>query len=141
MLLSILQAYQASSEFTGSRDRTRADYVKQVKLIEAAFGDLPLAALSARGTRAEIMSWRDELANRSRRQADYAWTVLARVLPWAKNRGLTSDNPCERGGRLYHGSRAENVWSEADEAAFYRIAPAHLHLAVTLALWTGQRGR
>ncbi|MER8900076.1 tyrosine-type recombinase/integrase [Mesorhizobium sp. M0676] len=32
-----------------------------------------------------------------------------------------------------------NVWTAADEAAFYASAPAHLHLPLTLALWTGQR--
>jgi integrase len=48
-------------------------------------------------------------------------------------------NPCERGGRLYDGSRAEDVWTDADEAAFYSAAPPHLHLALTLALWSGQR--
>jgi integrase len=138
-LLSLLQAYQASTDFTKLRDRTRADYVKQIKLIERKFGALPLAALAAKGTRAVFMRWRDELAARSHRQADYAWTVLARVLSWAKNRGLTSDNPCEKGGRLYRGSRAENVWTDKDEMAFYRVAPPHLHLAVMLALWTGQR--
>jgi integrase len=139
VLLALLQAYQASSEFSGLRDRTRSDYVKQIKLIEVAFGDMPLAALSARGARAIFMGWRDQLATRSRRQADYGWTVLARVLSWSKDRGLTSDNPCERGGRLYRGTRAEKVWTDDDEAAWYRSAPSHLHLPVLLALWTGQR--
>jgi integrase len=85
------------------------------------------------------MSWRDKLAIRSRRQADYAWTVLARVLSWAKDRGIISVNPCERGGRLYRGSRAEKIWTDDDEAAFYRAAPPHLHLALLIALWTAQR--
>jgi integrase len=139
VLVAILHAYQAGSEFAGLRDRTRTDYIKQIKLIEVAFGDMPLAALSARGARAEFMAWRDKLATRSRRQADYAWTVLARVLSWSKDRGLVSENPCERGGRLYRGTRADKVWTADDEAAFYRLAPAHLHLPVLLALWTGQR--
>jgi integrase len=139
VLFTLLQAYQASSEFDGLRERTRADYVKQIKLIETAFGDMPVAALSARGARAEFMGWRDQLASRSRRQADYAWTVLARVLSWSKDRGLISENPCERGGRLYRGSRADKVWTDSDEAAFYRSASSHLHLPVLLALWTGQR--
>jgi integrase len=137
-LLALLQAYQSSSEFSGLRDRTRADYVKQIKLIEVAFGDMPLTALGARGARAEFMGWRDQLGKRSHRQADYAWTVLARVLSWSRNRRLISENPCERGGRLYQGSRADKVWTEDDEAAFYRAAPSHLH-PVLLALWTGQR--
>jgi integrase len=138
-LLSLMVAYQASAEFTGLRDRTRRDYIDQIKLIEAKFGDMPIKLLSARGARALFLEWRDRLAVNSRRQADYAWTVLARILSWSKNRGLISDNPCERGGRLYRGSRAENIWTDEDEAAFYRKAPAHLHLAVLLALWTGQR--
>ncbi len=48
-------------------------------------------------------------------------------------------NPCTRGGRLYQGSRAEHVWTAGDEAQFLAKAPAHLHLALMLALWTGQR--
>jgi integrase len=139
VLLTLLQAYQAGSEFAGLRERTRFDYVKQIKQIEIAFGDMPLNALNARGVRAEFMAWRDQLATRSRRQADYAWTVLARVLSWAKDRGLITENPCERGGRLYRGSRADKIWTADDEAAFYRAAPSHLHLPVLLALWTGQR--
>jgi hypothetical protein len=62
-----------------------------------------------------------------RRQADYAWTVLARVLSWGVNRGLVAANPCERGGRLYRGgARAENIWTSADEAAFLQRAPGAL---------------
>ena len=87
------------------------------------------------------MGWRDQLAaSAGRRQADYAWTVLARVLSWSFDRGLVAANPCERGGRLYRGGgRAEKIWTVADEAAFLERAPAHLHLALLLALWTGQR--
>jgi hypothetical protein len=47
------------------------------------------------------MSWRDRYAvNSGRRQADYAWTVLARILSWGLDRGLVLANLCERGGRL-----------------------------------------
>jgi integrase len=139
VLLGLLQAYQASTEFTDLRDRTRADYVKQIKLIEEKFGDLPLVALNNARMRSIFLAWRDDLAKKSRRQADYAWTVLARVLSWSKHRGLITQNPCERGGRVYRGNRAEQVWTEDDESAFMRVAPAHLHLPVLLALWTGQR--
>ena len=139
VLSNLLNAYRDSSDFASRRDRTKADYIKQIKIIEAEFGDMPVGALSAAGARDVFMTWRDGLAKRSLRQADYAWTVLARVLSWAKNRGKITVNPCERGGRLYHGSRAEHVWTAEDEAEFYRLAPKHLHLAVLMALWTGQR--
>jgi integrase len=47
--------------------------------------------------------------------------------------------PCERGGRLYSGSRRDKVWSEADIASLLSIAPKEIQLALMLAIWTGQR--
>jgi integrase len=140
-LLSVLQAYQASEDFRGLAGSTRRSYVALITRIEGAFSDFPLAALTDRRTRGVFMAWRDRIAaDAGRRQADYAWTVLARVLSWGLDRGLVAENPCARGGRLYRsGARAESVWTAIDEAAFLERAPAHLHLALSLALWLGQR--
>lgn len=140
-LLSVLQQYQASEDFRGLADSTRRSYIALIERIEKSFGDFPLSALTDRRSRGTFMAWRDKIATSAgRRQADYAWTVLARVLSWSFNRGLVAANPCERGGRLYcGGGRSENIWTPADEAAFLERAPAHLHLALLLALWTGQR--
>ena len=38
-LLSLLQGYQTSQDFLSLRDRTRADYIKQIAKIEHRFGD------------------------------------------------------------------------------------------------------
>jgi len=139
-LLSILQQYQASENFRGLADSTKRSYVALIVRIEKAFGDFPLAALTDRRSRGVFMAWRDKIAVESgRRQADYAWTVLARVLSWADDRGLVAANPCAKGGRLYRGSRADKVWTPDDEANFLAKAPAHLHLPLMLAIWTGQR--
>jgi integrase len=138
-LLRSLQEYQRSQNFLGLRDRTRADYVVQIKKIETKFGDMPVKALADRRARGVFMDWRDELALKSPRQADYAWTVLAAVLAWAKDRGKILINPCERGGRVYRGTRVDKVWSIEDEEAFLKSTSAHLHLPLLLALWTGQR--
>lgn len=138
-LISIMRAYQESGEFLNLAPRTRADYAKQVEKIEADFEDFPLSALSDRRTRGEFLAWRDRLAIKSKRQADYAYCVLALILSWACNRGLVPVNPCEKSGRLYRGNRADKVWTDADEAAFMTKAHDGLKLALTLALWTGQR--
>jgi integrase len=115
-------------------------YVPLITRIEKDFGDFPLSALTDRRTRGVFMAWRDKIAGSSgRRQADYAWSVLARVLSWALDRGIVAANPCTHGGRLYRGSRAERIWTVADEASFLERAPAHLRLPLLLALWTGQR--
>jgi integrase len=139
LLQSLLDAYQRSQKFLGRRERTRADYINQIKIIEKEFGDLPLKALASAQTRGLFMDWRDKLALKSLRQADYAWTVLALILAWAKDRGKISVNPCEKGGRLYEGTRVDFIWRIEDEAAFLEHGPAHLHLPLLLALWTGQR--
>jgi integrase len=53
--------------------------------------------------------------------------------------GLVAANPCAHGGRLYRASRTDKVWTADDEANFLAKAPSHLHLALMLAIWTGQR--
>lgn len=138
-LQSILNGFQESSDWDDLAARTQKDYVKLIKVIEQKFGTFPLSALSDRRTRSIFMEWRDERAKASRRQADYGWQVLARILSWSHGRGLVDTNPCEKGGRLYRGSRAEFIWTDDDEAAFLASAPSHLHLPLMLGLWTGQR--
>jgi integrase len=138
-LLGLSQAYQRSQDFLSLRERTRADYLVQIKKIEQRFGDAPLKALADPRTRGVFLEWRDELALKSRRQADYAWQVLKLMLNWAKDRGKITVNPCEGGGRVYHGTRVDFVWSVDDEAAFLEYAPTQLHLPLLLGLWTGQR--
>lgn len=135
----LIDAYQKTDAFRRLRGRTKLDYIRQIKIIESEFSDFPIKALSAGETRGVFMEWRDKLAIKSRRQADYAWTVLAKILSTAKDRGKIPVNPCERGGRLYSGTRVDFVWTIENEAAFLKSAPAHLHLPLLLALWTGQR--
>jgi hypothetical protein len=48
---------------------------------------MPIAALADKRVRDEFLQWRDNLAKRSPRQADYAYAVLALILSWAKGRG------------------------------------------------------
>jgi integrase len=138
-LLALLQAYQKSQDFLGLSDRTRSDYKIQIEKIEQRFGDCPNKALADQRTRGVFLDWRDELALKSRRQADYVFQVFALVLAWAKHRGKITVNALERIGRVYDGTHIDFVWSQDDEARFLQYAPVHLHLALLLALWTGQR--
>ena len=142
LLLNVLVKYQQTKEFLELAPRTQDDYREIIdNKIEPEFGDLPLAALAEKKCRGEFKDWRDRLALRSRRQADYAWTVLARILAVALDRGWVDANPCEKGGRLYSGSRRDKIWTLEYELAFLEMAPVHIHLPLTLALWTGQRQR
>jgi integrase len=138
-LQSILDAFLDSEEMLGCAPRTRKDYRIKIALIAKEFGDFPIAGLKDRKARGIFLTWRDEIAKSSKRQADYAWQILGRALSWALDRGLIDANPCKGGGKLYQGSRAERIWSEADEAAFMAVASPQMRLAMQLALWTGQR--
>ena len=73
------------------------------------------------------------------RVADYAWTVLARVLSVAKDNSAITVNVCERGGRLYESDRAEIIWTAEHIKALCDVASPELQFALLLALWTGQR--
>jgi integrase len=136
--VTIIAQYKAAREFTGLAASTRRAYLAYLKLIEDEFSDLPLAALGDRRLRGDFKNWRDRFAN-TPRKADFAWTVLARVLSFAKDRGIISVNPCERGGRLYVADRRDKIWTEQDIAAVLAVAPEELQFALILALWTGQR--
>jgi hypothetical protein len=53
----------------------------------SSFGDLPLVALADRLLRGEFKALRDSFAI-TPRKADYAWTTLARIMSFAKDRGM-----------------------------------------------------
>ena len=136
---AVLNAYQDSPKFLDLAERTRRDYAKHIRKIELEFGDFPVSALPDKRTRAEFLAWRDRMAMTSRRQADYVFSTFAAILAWAADRGITECSPCERVGRTYRGSRADSVWTVADEEALMAKAPERIKLAYLLAVWTGQR--
>jgi integrase len=127
-----LRVYQA-----GTFDPPRLPLI-YIKIIENEFGDLPVAALADRRVRGDFKSWRDSFAE-TPRKADYAWTTLARIMSFAKDRGIIATNRCERGGRLYVADRRDKIWTERDIAAVLAVASSEIQLALILALWSGQR--
>jgi hypothetical protein len=83
-VVSLIKLYKGTTEFTRLSARTQADYLKQIKKIEAKFGKLPLVARESSNARGAFKEWRDMLAKKSLRQADYAWTVLQRIFRWLR---------------------------------------------------------
>jgi integrase len=136
-LFSLIVDFKASSDFP-TNEKTKRDYLRYLRLIEDEFGDLPIAALEDKAVRGVFKKWRDGMAA-TPRKADYAWTVLARVLSVAKDRGRIGVNHCERGGRLYDGERSDKIWTEGDLAKLFASAPERITIAALLALWSGQR--
>lgn len=138
-LQDLITAYQRAPAFADLADETRAGYIRRIRKIEAKFGTLPIRALADQRARGVLLDWRDNLAEKGRREADYTFAVLARILSWAQDRGRIPRNPIEKPGRLYNGSRAESVWTDAEIAAVLAQCPPHVALPVILATDTGQR--
>jgi integrase len=134
---SIIADYLASKDFGALRDRTKADYQKQIAKIELAFGDLPLAALNDPKVTKEFLAWRDRMS--SPRQADYAWTVLMLVIAWGRSIGLTNYRPPARIHKLYQADRSDKIWETYHVDAFMAVAPLPLQWALVVAAETGQR--
>ncbi|PZP60057.1 MAG: integrase [Delftia acidovorans] len=134
----LVTAFKESTEFTSKSEKTRRAYSRYLDLIREEFGGMTFSALQDKSARGEFKEWRDTMSA-TPRSADYAWTTLARVLSFAKDRGLITVNVCERGGRLYEADRTEKIWTEADVAAVLSLHKPDISAALLLALWTGQR--
>jgi len=138
LFFTLISEFKGSTEFQQLSQHTKRAYLGFIKAIENEFGDMPIAALDQKEVRGEFMRWRDTYGHKPR-TADYAWTVLARILSFAKNRGRITFNHAERGGRLYKADRADKFWTEDVIGKFLATASVPLTRAFMMALWTGQR--
>lgn len=89
--------------------------------------------------RRDIREWRDEVALRSPRQADYRISVLSALLSYGMADGVLLSNPASNIKRLYRGDRSEHIWTAADIAAFEAVASLPMRVALHLAHDLGQR--
>jgi integrase len=132
----IIRRYVDSGEYRKLSDRTRADYRKRLDLIDARFGSAPVDVFNRPEVRPLALEWRDQWTGK---QAEYAWTVLRRVVSWAYDRGLLKHHHLRGGGKLYEADRSDILWPEAGVAKFRDLAPACVATALDAALETGLR--
>jgi integrase len=135
---ALIDYFRDSDDFKNGSRHSRRSYERYLKLIDAKFGTMPIAALEDKRARGEFKTFRGMFAA-TPRTADYIWTTIARVLSVAKDHGKISLNVCERGGRLYDADRSEIIWQAGDIREFCGVASVELQAALLMALWTGQR--
>jgi hypothetical protein len=133
---SLIDYFKDQSEYRSLSDKSKHAYAVYLKLIEAKFGTMPIAAVEDKSSRGDFKEFRDSFSD-TPRKADYVWTTIARVLSVAKDRGKIAVNVCERGGRLYNSDRSEIIWTAEDNKQFCAVASVELQGALLLALWTG----
>lgn len=135
---SLITGFVESPEFQKLAEKTRKDYRRYLDNLRDEFGSLPIDALSDRRIRQDFFNWRDQYADKPR-TADYAWSILRRVLSWSYDRGKIDVNHAINPGRLYDSDRSDLIWLPEHITAFCKVASDELKLAMVLALYTGQR--
>jgi integrase len=66
------------------------------------------------------------------------WLFMSAVFALAVDDGELAVNPCARGGRLYDGTRVDEIWSQKQIDAMLAVEGySHLRLPPMIALWTG----
>lgn len=135
---ALLDDFLKSGEYQGLRPSTRRDYERIISVIRANFGDMPVGAIEAKGSRTAFVSWRDTMKD-TPRSADLHLTVLARVFSWAANLEKIGRNPLERVRKLHKGSRKDIIWQPGQLGRMLAEGPTHIANVVKMALWTMQR--
>lgn len=133
---TVITAFFDSGEFRKLAPRTQKDYRRWGDEIRAKFASAPLTAINNPKIRQVALKWRDQWEGRN---ADYAWTLLGRIVNWAYNRGLIEQHHLRGGGRLYESRRAEIIWTEAEVQRLEETAPAWISRALRAAVETGLR--
>lgn len=137
-MASLIGLFRESTDFKGTKDRTREEYRRYLDMIDKEFGSMPLRVIESIRARGKFKAWRGSMSDNPRK-ADYAWSTLARVLSVAKDNGMISTNVCERGGRLYKSDRKENIWDAETIRSMLAVSSRPIQVSLMLALWTGQR--
>ncbi|MCF6200198.1 MAG: tyrosine-type recombinase/integrase [Hyphomicrobiaceae bacterium] len=135
----LITQYKKSSAYISLAPSTKEGDTRWIAEIEEKFGTMPIKALEDRRVRGLFMKWRDEIGEKSPRQADYMWSVIRKIITQAVDRGYLNINHFNRPGKLYTTNRANNIWSRLDVEKFMLAARPEMQLAMMMALHTGQR--
>jgi integrase len=149
-LLSLIREWRSenpdrlsSPEWEALAASTKKTWGGQLVLIEAKWGETPLAIWSDPRMVAKVVAWRDSRRD-TPRAADIGITVLRALLEFGRLRGRVTINVAERIPTLYRsGGRAEIIWTDVDierfTAAATKLGRPQLVDGLRLAALTGLR--
>lgn len=139
IVADLIRRFEASPVFADMADTTKKEYRRKFTVIERKWGTAPIAAFNDKEFRKDALDWRDEIANRTRREADNLMSALARLGSWAFDRGEVDRNVLDDFPRVYHSDRTDKLWLPAHVDAFLRVASVEMKVALMLGMHTGQR--
>lgn len=130
---ALVSAFEASAEFAALKASTQAEWRRNLKRVEAAWGPLPVAAIETK----HVLSLRDRFGKQPA-TANNLMRALSSAMTWGLPRGWSKTNPC-MGVKKLKGIGTYAPWSWDEIVLFRTHARARLWQAAALALYSGQR--
>ena len=137
-LNELIIAYKSSSDFQRLAVSSRRNYGLYFELFRTRLGSLPIEALDDVQIRGVFFDLRDEFIE-TPRKAEYLMQTARRLTNWAYDRGDLKFAQLSRPGRVYDNDRSAIIWEPRHVSTFMRYGYFELNLAVTFALFLGQR--
>lgn len=131
-IAAMVADFKKSAEYAGFGKRTKELYAAHLDNIQKKFGRFPIKSM----TRAVVLTFRDTYVD-SPGKANNALKILSRLYSFGIDRGLAAVNPVLRVKKLKMGKH--RPWTTDEVKTFLDIAPAHMRLALAIALYSGQR--
>jgi integrase len=135
----LVRDFETSPEYEDLAESTRDEYTRKFQKIDAEWGTVPIAGLTDKSFRTDVLAWRDKIAKATRREADNLVAAIARVLSYGFDRGKLSVNVLVKVRSTYKSDRTDKIWLPEHVNAFMGSATLEMSRAMTLALHTGQR--
>jgi len=135
----LVTGYRASPAWLSDVSATtQKNWLPWLDRIIGHFGKLPIRSFDEPAAVVGIRSWRDQF-RATPRAADMAKQVLSRLLSFAAEEGLLTNNPCSKIPNLYRASRAAIIWTPGDLETLARHASHEVMWAARLAGLSGLR--
>ena len=134
----LIKRFEASVDFDRA-ESTKAEYRRKFKIIERKWGAAPISCFNEMAFKGDVLSWRDSIAPRGKREADNLVSALSRLGSWLLERGEVDRNVLDKIKRIYRSDRSDKLWLPEHVAAFEAVATPEIRTAMMLAMHTGQR--
>jgi integrase len=121
-------------------DRTKSDYRRHRKHIDAEWVEAPIAIIADKRIRRHFKQWQaDLLARLGARQADLVMSTMSRILSFAADAAIIEQNHMLGIEKAYRSDRSDAIWTIEDVEACMKVASRPMKLALIMALHLGRR--
>jgi len=135
----LITQYISSRDFDALAVTTKREYRRYLRQISKTFGSAPLRTAVRPDAISAYRRWHRSMEEYPR-TANYALSVLKKLMSWSVDSGNSATNPTVGIRPLKeNGTRCDIIWTHKQIAAFNGTAPRHVSDPFNIALYTSQR--